>query len=236
MKSLIINNSGNVGKSFISREMIYPNLKDDRLIVEIETHNSSSSNFNVDTKKLSGDDFTELNRLFFQYDDLVIDLGASQIEKFFTELKQNDKEVLNEIDLIIIPVIPNVKEIEDTLVLLEQLQKLNLDIKIEVILNRCRDLKKFDFFISEAKALNYNIDTSLQLQDYRAISDLEEDKILTTEIIASDKDFKNLAKEAYKNNNKRLGNKMSDMYMLKSAAKAIRNDLDRVYALLLTKI
>ena len=235
MKILMLNNSGNVGKSFISRELIYPNLDDDKIIVEVETHNSSSSNFNANTVKISGDDFSQLSKLFFQYDDLVVDLGASQIEKFFNELQLNDKEVLDEIDLIILPVIPNIKEIEDTLVLLQQLNKLDLGIQVKVILNRCRDIKKFDFFMSEAKELGYKINTKLQLQDYRAIQDLEEDKILTTEILASDKDYKQEAKQAYKNGDKELGDKLSDLYMLRSAAKAIRKDLNRVYALLISE-
>ena len=235
MKILILNNSGNVGKSFISRELIYPNLNDDKIIVEVETHNSSSSNFNVNTVKISGDDFSQLSKLFFQYDDLVVDLGASQIEKFFNELRLNDKEVLDEIDLIVLPVIPNIKEVEDTLVLLQQLNKLDLGIQVKVILNRCRDIKKFDFFMNEAKELGYKINTKLQLQDYRAIQDLEEDKILTTEILASDKDYKQEAKQAYRNDDKALGDKLSDLYMLRSAAKAIRKDLDRVYALLISE-
>ena len=235
MKILMLNNSGNVGKSFISRELIYPNLDDDKIIVEIETHNSSSSNFNANTVKISGDDFSQLSKLFFQYDDLVVDLGASQIEKFFNELRLNDKEVLDEIDLIVLPVIPNIKEVEDTLVLLQQLNKLDLGIQVKVILNRCRDIKKFDFFMSEAKELGYKINTKLQLQDYRAIQDLEEDKILTTEILASDKDYKQEAKQAYRNGDKELGDKLSDLYMLRSAAKAIRKDLDRVYALLISE-
>jgi len=235
MKILMLNNSGNVGKSFISRELIYPNLKKDKIIVEIETRNSSSLKFNINTVKIGGDDFSQLTKLFFQYDDLVIDLGSSQIEKFFSELKLNDKEVLDEIDLIVIPVIPNIKEVEDTLVSLKQLNKLNLKIQIKVLLNRCRDIKKFDFLINEAREMGYNINTKLQLQDYRAISDLEEDKILTDEILASDKDYKQEAKQAYRNGDKELGDKLSDLYMLRSAAKAIRKDLDKVYNLLVSE-
>lgn len=234
-KILVINNSGNVGKSFISREMIYPNMSDCK-IVEVESNNSSSSEFNVQTEKISGNNFEKLNRLFMRNDNLVIDLGASQIEKFFEELEQNDKEILEEIDLIIVPVIPNIKEIEDTLTLLEELKKVDLGIKIEVILNRCRDIKKFDFFIQEAKNIGFKVDTNLSLQEYKAISSLEEEKILTTEIIANDKDYKKLAKEAYRNNDEELGDKYSDMYLLKSGSKAIREDLNKIYTSLMSKI
>ena len=234
MKILIVNNSGNVGKSFLSRELFLPNLKDGK-IVEIETHNSSSSGFDVETIKINGNEIQKLNKLFFQNDDLIVDLGASQIEKFFDELKQIDISILDEIDLIVVPVIPNIKEVEDTLVLLEQLKDLDLGIKIEIILNRCEMLKKFDFFIDEAEARDYKIDTNLQLQDYRAIADLEENKLLTNEILNSDKDYKKEAKEAYKAGDNELGDKLSDMYLLKKQAKAIRNDLDKVFALLIAK-
>ena len=234
MKILIVNNSGNVGKSFLSRELFLPNMKNAK-IVEIETHNSSSSAFNIETNKINGNEIQELNKLFFRNDDLIVDLGASQIEKFFNELQQIDMSILDEIDLIVVPAIPNIKEVEDTLVILDELRDLDLGIRIEIILNRCEMLKKFDFFIDEAKARKYKIDTNLQLQDYRAIADLEENKLLTTEILNSDKDYKKEAKEAYKNGDDETGDKLSDLYLLKKQAKAIRRDLDRVFALLIAK-
>lgn len=253
MKILLVNNSGNVGKSFLSRELFLPNMPNAK-IVEIETHNSSSSSFKIETIKLNGADIQDLNKLFFKEDDLIVDLGASQIENFFKHLKQVDLSVLDEIDLIVIPVIPNIKEIEDTLVLIQQLQNLNLNIKIEVVLNRCEVLKKFDFFIEEAKERNIIVNTNLVLQDYRAIADLEENKMLTTEILGSDRDYKREAKEAFKKaandvveiktnedgveeevDFNLLGDKISDFYLLQKQSKAIREDLDKVFALLIAK-
>jgi len=93
----------------------------------IESNNSSSSAFKVSTLKISGNDFEQLNRQIMMNDDLVLDLGASQIEKFFEEFQQNSS-ILEEIDFIVVPVIPNIKEIEDTLVLLEILKNANLGI------------------------------------------------------------------------------------------------------------
>ena len=234
MKILIVNNSGNVGKSFLSRELFLPNMENGK-IVEIETHNSSSSGFDVETVKIQGDEIQELNQLFIKNDDLIIDLGSSQIEIFFNELQQMNMSILDEIDLIVIPAIPNTKEVEDTLVILDELRDLDLGIRIEIILNRCEMLKKFDFFIAEAKERKYKIDTNLRLQDYRVIGDLEDDKLLTTEILNSDKDYKAEAKAAYKNGDDETGDKLSDLYLLKNQAKEIRRDLDRVFALLIAK-
>lgn len=235
MKILVINNSGNVGKSFISRELLYPNLiAEDKKIIEIESNNSSSSAFKVETLKISGNDFETLNRQIMMNDDLVLDLGASQIEKFFAEFQQNDS-ILEEIDFIIVPVIPNIKEIEDTLVLLEILKNANLGIRIEIILNRCQDINKYKFFIDEAKERGFNIDTNLQLQDYKAIAELEENKYLTNEILGSEKDFKALAKESYKANNIEEADMYSDMYLLQKQSVTIRKDLDQIYALLIAK-
>ena len=234
MKILIVNNSGNVGKSFLSRELFYPNMKDAK-IVEIESRNSSSTGFNIELNKITGNEIQELNQLFIKNDDLIIDLGSSQIEIFFNELQQMNMSILDEIDLIVVPVIPNTKEVEDTLVILDELRDLDLGIRIEIILNRCEMLKKFDFFIAEAKARKYIIDTNLRLQDYRAIGDLEDDKLLTTEILNSDKDYKAEAKAAYKNGDDETGDKLSDLYLLKNQAKEIRRDLDRVFALLIAK-
>ena len=110
-KIMIINNSGNVGKSFLSRELFFPHLVDGAKIIEIETNNSSSSKYNIETIKIDGDDFETLNRQVLMSDDYVIDLGASQIEKMLIQLDAN-RNIFEDIDMIIVPTIPNVKEID----------------------------------------------------------------------------------------------------------------------------
>ena len=62
MKICVLNSSGNVGKSTITREVFYPRMKDCE-VVEIESINSSNSSFNMKTVKFEGsENFENLDR------------------------------------------------------------------------------------------------------------------------------------------------------------------------------
>jgi len=106
MKIAMINDSGNVGKSLLSRELFYQNMKNG-IIIEVETSNSSSAKFasngKINLEKIYGDEFDKLFSLMYQYDEFVVDVGKSQLERFLKELSKSS-EILNEFDFIVVPV------------------------------------------------------------------------------------------------------------------------------------
>ena len=80
MKILIMNNSGNVGKSLITREVFYQNfLSDNKMVLEIESRNASSSNFNMQVVRIDFDKPTALQDLTqygIIYDDYIFFLSV----------------------------------------------------------------------------------------------------------------------------------------------------------------
>jgi len=233
MKVALVNNSGNVGKSFLSRELFYPNMKDG-VIIEVETHNSSSSNFNVKTEKIKGNDFKKLFPLMYKYDEFVVDVGASQIIPFLNELSKNS-EIFEDIDFIIIPTTNDDKIQEDTIKTIMLLENLGLGKKVRVILNKADHIEEFDNFFSMVKEnTEVSIYSELRILQYDILNNLDSSKKCAFELANDDTDFKALSREAFKSGDDEEGTTLAELDYLKTFSKGIKNNMDSVYALLIS--
>ena len=236
MKIAMINDSGNVGKSLLSRELFYQNMKNG-IIIEVETSNSSSAKFasngKINLEKIYGDEFDKLFSLMYQYDEFVVDVGKSQLERFLKELSKSS-EILNEFDFIVVPVTSDNKILEDTLKLLEVLDSLNVKEKVRVILNRADSLREFDEFISEAKEIGYEIDTNLRILNYDVLKKLGQASKNAFELAADTRDLKAMSQKAFRDGNKEDGTILAELDFMKKFSQGIVKNMDRVYALLLS--
>jgi hypothetical protein len=233
-KILITNNSGNVGKSFISRELFYSNFKSNsKVIIEIESNNSSSESYkNVNTKKMEGKDLSTLFDNIFEHDEFVIDVGASQIIPFFTELQKSGGIDEDDIDLIIVPVTSDSKIQNDSIKTLSILNNLDLNKKVKVIFNRVDNISDIQTFIKKAKEIGYQVDPNLRILNYDAINKISELYLTVTELSQSKKDYKTLAKKAVLDKNLEEKEKYAKLYTLKKYADGIVKNLNVVYDLI----
>ena len=233
MKVMILNNSGNVGKSFIARELFYFNMKnscDDVALIEVETHNSASSKFGIDTLKISG---KELNTLFKQLlinDCAVIDVGASNIIALFEELSKNDvNNIIDEIEYFVVPLNTKAKIQDDSLKVLLALNTLNIPKeKIKVIFNAVDNIKKMNTFIPKAKQI-VDINENLVIPDFQYLNEIEKMNITTNQLANSEKNYKALAKEAYKSGDMEKGDKYADLSLMQGSAKVISNKMQEIF-------
>ncbi len=233
MKVMILNNSGNVGKSFLARELLYANMEcEDKKIIEIETHNSANEKFNdINVISISGRDIKSLLQLLLQLDCAIVDVGASNIINFFEELGKNDMDMIfEEIDFFIVPVVPQTKQQEDTLKTLSAIKELGIPTeKVRIVFNATDNIADFDTFIEKAKQLGYTIDNNLTIKDYENLHKIELLGITANQLASSDKNYKALAKEAYKQGDTEKGNKYAELALLKGTAKAITKNLQDVF-------
>jgi len=77
MKVIVINYSGNVGKSTVTRYLLSPRMNNSKVIA-IESINSDGTEDDV----MRGKQFSELLELLAPLDDAVVDVGASNAEDF----------------------------------------------------------------------------------------------------------------------------------------------------------
>eukprot|EP01022_Parablepharisma_sp_SALTPOND_P024797 TRINITY_DN5557_c0_g5_i1.p1 TRINITY_DN5557_c0_g5~~TRINITY_DN5557_c0_g5_i1.p1 ORF type:complete len:259 (-),score=34.30 TRINITY_DN5557_c0_g5_i1:1876-2598(-) len=234
MVYMIVNNSGNVGKSFIARELLYSNFneQEDNVIIEVETHNSSSSGYaGVETAKYKANQFKEIYSALNIYDNIALDIGASNIDNFLKELLKRE-EIKEEIDYFVVPVYSDTKQTKDSLKTLQILQTLEIDSsKIKVIFNRVRDSVKEDFatFLQNAKKLEVNVDETLRIFDFEVVEDLDKLKTTSRELLEDTTDYKAEAKRLAKEGKEVESRKASDKHLAKLMAKKLRENTKVVY-------
>ena len=145
MKIAVLNTSGNVGKSTVSRELLYSRL-DNPFLVEVESVNSSSSAFRLDSAKYYGDaDFTIFYEFLVEDRDVIFDLGASEIVNFFTNSEDFDGAI-DLFDYFLVVCKADSKIMEDTVKTINFLRSQEIsDDKIKVIFNEVRRDVKSEF-------------------------------------------------------------------------------------------
>ena len=138
MNIALINLSGNVGKSTLAVHLfaaMRPNAK----IISVESVNASDADTieGVEVAEIEASSFRDIfKELMMATDDVILDVGASNVTRFMSEMKKF-KSAVHEIDLIIVPVVPQEKQQRDTISTLEWLNERGFDPKkIRVIFNQ----------------------------------------------------------------------------------------------------
>ena len=134
MKIGVINFSGNVGKTTISRHLLSPRMNN-APIISIESINSNGSG----EVALKGKEFGTVQNQLQTIDDVVVDIGASNVEDFLKAMKQY-KGAHEDFDYFVVPVVSAVKQQRDTVNTIETLAGLGIPAdKIRVVFNQFDD-------------------------------------------------------------------------------------------------
>lgn len=129
-KIAVVNFSGNVGKSTLTKHLLAPRLPNCQ-VISVESINTSS----VDGEKVSGKHFKKVIEEITLHENAVVDVGSSNVEQAFAELTDLD-DAHDDFDYFVVPCVPADKQQRDTLKLLTQLQEFGVpSSKIKVVLN-----------------------------------------------------------------------------------------------------
>ena len=152
MKVAVINRSGNVGKTMISRQLLAPRLTGAQ-VVAIESINSDGTTEDA----LRGDQFLLLQKILGAADDdddVVVDVGASNVELVTLAMRKFSGSH-EDFDFYIVPTIPDSKQLRDTISTIEELKSIGVPAeKIRVVFNRIGD--RDDFTEVYAPVLQYH--------------------------------------------------------------------------------
>ncbi|MGV1010176.1 MAG: StbB family protein [Dermatophilaceae bacterium] len=130
MKVAVINFSGNVGKSTIARHLLAPRMKD-ATVIAVESINSDGT----DDETMRGKQFKELQSTLNLLDDVVVDVGASNVEDFLNRMTQY-RGSHEDFDYFVIPAVPVAKQLRDTISTIHALSALGIPAtRIRVVLN-----------------------------------------------------------------------------------------------------
>lgn len=180
MRIVVMNNSGNVGKSTICQQMLLPRLGYD--VLRVETLNTDGE---ATGEKLSAEDFDKIFNKILSSDDVIVDIGASNISIFKTKIETDFEGAHNFIDYFLIPVTPDEKQQLDTVATICDLDAQGIHHeKIKLIFNRVnpkRDMtEQFSIIYNseQLKIINYNIEGSIpSIADSSLFKSLERAKL-----------------------------------------------------------
>jgi hypothetical protein len=130
MKIAVINFSGNVGKSTVARHLLLPRIEGAELIA-VESLNADDSQ----GQALRGRQFGELQEYLHTVDDVIVDIGASNVEDLLG-LMQRYRGSHEDFDYFVVPTVPTAKQQQDTIATLIELAELGVTPShIKLVLN-----------------------------------------------------------------------------------------------------
>jgi len=232
MKILIMHNSGNVGKSLITREVFYQNFgENNKMVLEIESRNASSSSFNMQVKRIDFDKpsaLQDLTQYGIIYDNFILDVGSSEIKEFLNAIEKS-REILDEFDIIVIPAIKDQKIIPDTKKTMTIIRLLGYEKKLQVLFNRITNPstveEDFESLFTWAKKEKFNLNPNLYLLDYtESTNDLIKEKQLSAELLNDETDYRELVIKYHQEGDAENSRKASNKLLTQRIAKSLNTD------------
>jgi len=235
MRITVMNYTGTVGKTTIATHLLSPRMGG-APIIAVESINETAAGMGVAVEQMKGDKFRELFQRMVVTEDLIVDVGASNIEDFLEGMSRLDDSHV-EFDFFIVPVTNGTKEQRETISMISTLATLGVPPeKILLLFNRVDSSVEEEFHILlnyVGKNNNATVNTQAaiyenELFDLLAIKKLSIDKLLNDQ-----KDYKSLLREK-KDAEPKQRAFWAEMFGLKLLAKGVNKNLDSVYAALFT--
>jgi hypothetical protein len=232
-----MHNSGNVGKSLITREVFYQNFDgDNKMVLEIESRNASSSNFNMQVIRIDFDKpavLQDLTQYGIIYDDFILDIGSSEIKDFLHAIEKT-KEILDEFDIIVVPTIKDQKIIPDTKKTMMVIRLLGYEDKMQVLFNRVSNPstieEDFESLFTWSQKEKFILNPNFHLSDYtESTNDLIKEKQLSSELLNDETDYRALAIKYHQEGNNEKSRKASNKLLTQRIAKSLNTDANVLF-------
>lgn len=223
MKIAVINFSGNVGKTTLARHLFASRLGTD--IFSVESINADGDEKNI----VKGKQFVVLQDELLKSENLVIDVGASNVEDFLAMMKKFDGAD-EDIDLFVVPVVPAKKQQRDTIGTLCELIDIGIPKgNLKVVLNQVEAEDDYqstfrpiiDFCIESGVSYSESVVVENELFDMLKNSDDTIENLLEDET-----DYKSAIADSDDADEKQM---FARKIAKQRLAKGVKRQLDRVY-------
>ena len=229
MKVIVINYSGNVGKSTVTRYLLSPRMNNSKVIA-IESINSDGTEDDV----MRGKQFTELLELLAPLDDAVVDVGASNAEDFVYMMGKH-QGAHEDFNYFVVPAVKGKKQTTDTITTIKSLVALGIPKKkIRVILNRVEtddDIRDefSSLFGLEAADNTFVINDQCVIYNNEAFDQCKGLGVPLADIVADQTDYRAQAKAAKDAGDQEEVKRCVNLCLLKMIAITANKNLDQVY-------
>jgi len=157
MKIFVINLSGNVGKTALAVHLLAA-FRPEAKFISVESYNSSAADDveSLQVEELAASRFKEIYREIMLHDDVIVDVGSSNVGQFMTEITRF-KSAVGEFDMVLVPTVPADKQQRDTIATIEWLHKLGIDgRKIRVVFNQYDSSTLEPIEVTYAQVIGYS--------------------------------------------------------------------------------
>lgn len=243
MKICILNISGNVGKSTLAVHLFAPKMPKAKIIsVEKQNETVANSVKSLEVEEINASRFKDIYTEIMFLDDVIVDVGASNIYDFMSEVMRF-KSSIGEFDKIIVPVVPADKQQKDTNKTIEWLNSNGFPAnKIHVVFNQYDSSAQDDITDVYAHVIGYSLtdgESKAVYEPYVVIAQNEifemvKDKTIS-EIVNDATDYKAALAEAKKNKDVDAATEAIEGQMAKDLASTAQANLEEAYALIFNK-
>jgi hypothetical protein len=134
MKVAVINFSGNVGKTTVARHLLAPRI-DGAEVIAVESINADDAQATA----LRGDQFGTLQEYLQTVDNVIVDIGASNVEDLLA-LMRRYRGSHEDFDYFVVPTVPALKQQQDTIATLAELARIGVaSSKVRLVFNQIED-------------------------------------------------------------------------------------------------
>jgi len=134
MKLAVINFSGNVGKTTVARHLLAPRIPGCQ-VISVESINADDGQ----PITIRGRQFAQLQEFLQGADDVVIDIGASNVEDLL-KLMRRYRGSQEDFDAFVVPTVPARKQQQDTAATLAELAQLGVPAsRLKLVFNMVED-------------------------------------------------------------------------------------------------
>lgn len=170
-KLVVINFSGNVGKTVVAAHLLLPRIPLARLY-SVESVNVDASDEGVEVERVRGSRYLQLSEDLLQAEAAVVDVGASNVEGFLAGMKALEGSHA-EFDAFVVPVTRGKKQLTDAINTVAALASLGVEAaRIRVLFNKvdpnddlADEFGPFLEFCADSDACVVNPDACIYLND-----------------------------------------------------------------------
>jgi hypothetical protein len=139
MRLAVINFSGNVGKTTVARHLLAPRIPDCQ-VVAVESINADDGQ----SVTIRGRQFAQLQEFLQSVDNVVVDIGASNVEELL-KLMRRYRDSQEDFDGFIVPTVPARKQQQDTAATLAELARIGVPPeRLRLVFNQIEDDSPID--------------------------------------------------------------------------------------------
>lgn len=235
MKVVVLNRSGNVGKTTIAGQLLFPRMSNPKFF-ELESINSGAGADGIDVEKMKGKKFGELLDAVMVTDNVIVDVGSSNVEDFQKLMQQYDGSH-EEFDFFVVPVTSEKKVMIDSVQTIAALKLIGVPKKkIRMVFNKVDvdDDVETEFapmFGLEASEKSFIIKNEAVIYKNDAFELMKSVQKSLAEVANDETDYRGLLRQAI-GVNQEEEDRCKKMIALKRLGVTVNKNLDDVYKVL----